>query len=344
MELPSLDNRRLGLLIAVGRALVARLDLEGVLGLVLDAARDLTGARYAALGILDERKRELERFLTAGIDAEARAAIGALPRGRGLLGELIRHAEPLRLADVSADPRSHGFPPGHPPMRTFLGVPILIRGEAWGNLYLTDKVGGAEFGEEDEAAVLVLADWAAIAIGNARLYRDVRQRRDEAERTLRGLETMTEVSLALGGETDVDRVLELVAKRSRALIQARATEITLLEGDEFVIAAVAGEGVEGLRGERVPLEGSLARMALESARPQRLDTIPDDLYASRVVHAQAAIVTPMVFRNRPVGFLMAFDRLGSAGRFTEEDERLLEAFAASAATAVATAQTAGNEA
>jgi signal transduction histidine kinase len=229
-------------------------------------------------------------------------------------------------------------------MTTFLGVPILIDAEAWGNLYLTEKAGGVEFTADDEEAALVLADWAAIAITNSRLYRDVRQRRDELERTLRGLETMAEVSRALGGETHLDRVLELVAKRSRALIQARATEIALLAGEEFVIAAVAGQGVDGLRGQRIPVGESLARTALDSPRPQRFDEIPGELFASRVVGARTAIVTPMVFKSRPVGFLIAFDRLGSASRFTDEDERLMQAFAASAASAVATAQTAGDEA
>jgi signal transduction histidine kinase len=339
-----MDETRLRRLIDVGRSLLAELDPDAVLRRLLDVARELTGARYAAIGVLDERREELEQFITAGIDEATHAEIGDLPRGRGVLGVLIEEPKPLRLADVGMHARSYGFPLAHPPMTTFLGVPITIDGQAWGNLYLTEKAGGEQFTADDEDAIGVVADWAAIAITNARLYRDARQRRDDMERTLRNLETMREVSLALGGETDVDRVLQLVAKRSRALVEARATEITLLDGDEFVIAAVAGEGVEGLCGQRVPVQGSLARMALQSARPQRFDTLPGDLFASRVMHAHTAIVTPMVFKNRPVGFLMAFDRLGAAQGFTEEDERLLEAFAASAATAVATAQTAGNEA
>src|SRR5204862_435383 len=150
-----------------------------------------------------------------------------------------------------------------------------------GNLYLTEKGDREEFTAADEEAVCVLSDWAAIAIANSRLYRDVRQRRDELERTLRGLETMTEVSLALGGETDVDRVLELVAKRSRALIEARATEIALLDGDEFVFAASAGECVSGLPGQRLPIQQSIARAALRTGRPQRFDDIPAELFASR---------------------------------------------------------------
>jgi len=177
----TLEPVTLGRLLDVGRSLVSELDLEVVLGRVLEAARDLTGASYAALGILDEGREELERFLTVGIDADRRAVIGDLPRGHGVLGELIRHPHPLRLARVSDHPRSYGFPQGHPPMTTFLGVPILIRGEAYGNLYLTDKRSG-EFDERDEEATVVLAEWAAIAIENARLYERTESRREELQR------------------------------------------------------------------------------------------------------------------------------------------------------------------
>jgi GAF domain-containing protein len=167
---PKLTERELKRLLEVGRALVTKLDVESVLRQVLDTGRELTEARYAALGILDERGRELERFLYIGIDEGTRRLIGPLPRGRGVLGELIRDPRPLRLADVTDHPRSYGFPPGHPPMTSFLGVPIAIRGEAFGNLYLTDKAGGEQFTEADEELAVVLAEWAAIAIDNARLY------------------------------------------------------------------------------------------------------------------------------------------------------------------------------
>ena len=163
-------ERRLERLIDTGRTLVSELDLEAVLKRVLDEARELTSARFAALGVLDEQGATLERFLTVGIDEETHRSIGDLPRGRGVLGVLIREPRPLRLPDVGKHAKSYGFPLGHPPMKSFLGVPILVRGKPYGNLYLTEKDGGEEFDEQDEEAVVVLADWAAIAIENARGY------------------------------------------------------------------------------------------------------------------------------------------------------------------------------
>jgi signal transduction histidine kinase len=189
-----------------------------------------------------------------------------------------------------------------------------------------------------------LSDWAAIAIGNSRLYRDVRQRRDELQRANRVLETTAEIGRALGGVTDLDRVLELVVKRSRALIDARATELVLVEGDEFVVAAAAGTGVGGVRGTRLKAAESIAGLALRTGKSQRIREISDDVFASSVLGAKTALVTPMLFRNRPLGYLSAFDRTTGDGSFSEEDERLLQAFAASAASAVATAQSASNEA
>lgn len=339
-----MDEHRLRRLVDVGRSLVTELDPEAVLNRLLEVARELTGARYAAIGVLDERREQLERFLTAGIDEETHRAIGDLPRGRGVLGVLIDDPRPVRLTDVSTHPQSFGFPLAHPPMTSFLGVPLIIDGAAWGNLYLTEKADGKRFTAEDEEATVVLADWAAIAIRNARLYRDVQRRRDELERTMRGLETTTEIGRALGGVTDLGRVLELIVKRSRALIDARTAELALLDGDEFVVAAVAGEGSERLRGMRMSVAESLASAALRTGRQERFDRVPPESLAARSLGAQSAIVTPMMFRNRPIGFLIVFDRMGAPRPFTEEDERLLQAFAASGATAVATAQNASDEA
>ena len=237
----TLGQQQLARLLAVGRALVSELDLESVLNQVLETARDLTSARYAALGILDERKAELERFLTVGLDDETRRTIGPLPRGHGVLGELIRNPQPLRLPDVTEHARSYGFPPGHPPMTTFLGVPVSVRGEAYGNLYLTDKAGGEEFTDSDEQLVVVLSEWAAVAIDNARLYESVARRRAELERVVRGLEATSAISRAVGFETELQRVLELIVKRGRAMSEARSFLVVLEQDDSFCVEAAAGE-------------------------------------------------------------------------------------------------------
>jgi signal transduction histidine kinase len=337
-----LDEPRLARLIDVGRSLLSELDLEVVLDRVLETAADLTGARYAAVGVLDDDRRELARFLTRGIDEAGHRAIGDLPRGRGLLGVLTDDPRPLRLDDVGEHPRSYGFPPGHPPMRTFLGVPIVIRGEAWGNLYLTEKAGGEAFTSQDEDAAIVLADWAAIAIENARLYRTVAGRRDELEHAVRGLEATTAIALAVGAETELERVLELVVKRARALVEAHDVLILLRDGDDLVIAAGAGY-VTIADAARLPVAGSTAGEVLAEGRPRRIADAARQLRVSPaqlgLEGARTALLVPLVYRGRGLGVLAAFDRLDGDGAFTNDDEQLLEAFAVQAATAVATATT-----
>ena len=334
-----LDAPRLRRLLDVGRSLVSELDLEVVLDRVLEVARELTGARYAALGILDERRQELERFLTRGIDADTHRAIGDLPRGHGILGVLISDPRPLRLPDVGDHPRSYGFPLGHPPMHAFLGVPILIRGRAYGNLYLTEKAEG-DFDAADEEALVVLADWAAIAIENARLYRGVAQRRDELERAVSALETTSSIARAVGGETDLERILELLVKRGRALVDARAMLVALRDGEELVVEAAAGEVPADVVGRRIAVAGSVAGDVLRSQRPERLADAPSRLRFALAEHVGAAtgLIVPLVFRGEAVGVLAAFDRTVAGPEFSAEDQRLVQAFAATAATAVMTAQ------
>jgi signal transduction histidine kinase len=340
-SLEGLHEHRLARLIDAGRGLLSELDLETVLDRLLQTATDLTGARYVALGVLDEGRRELLRFLTRGIDEETHRAIGDLPRGRGILGVLIDDPRPLRLDDVGDHPRSYGFPPGHPPMRSFLGVPILIRGQAWGNLYLTEKAGGEPFSSEDEEAAIVLADWAAIAIENARLYRDVAARREELERAVRGLQATAAIARAVGGETELDRILELVVKRGRALMEAHDVVIMLRDGDELVVAAGAGHVDIGGAG-RLPLAGSTAGQVLAEGRSRRIGDARRELLIPPeqlgLGDASTALLVPLVYRGQGLGVLAAFDRLDGDGAFSRDDEQLLEAFAAQAATAVATAR------
>jgi signal transduction histidine kinase len=335
-----LDRGRLLRLIDVGRGLMGELDLEALLRRILAVGRELTGAGYAALGILDERREGLERFLTLGIEPEQHAAIGDLPRGRGVLGELIRHPEPLRLENVSSHPHSYGFPLGHPDMHTFLGVPILVRGQAWGNLYLTEKRGGEPFSAADEEALVVLADWAAIAIENARLYRGVRERRDELERLVRTLEATDEITRAVGGELELERILELIAKRGRALVEARAILIALVRAEEMWIAAAAGQVPRGMLGSVAGVDGSIGGYVLRTGRTERLGDGAGGLRApwAEQLGARAGLIVPLRFRGRVLGVMGAYDRYGDDPEFGAEDERLMEAFAAAAATAVATGQ------
>src|SRR4051794_4965701 len=336
-----LDHERLERLLDAGRGLLSDLDLSAILDRLIELARELTGARYAALGILDERRTELEQFLTTGIDAETHRAIGDLPRGRGILGVLIEEPAPLRLHDVGAHPKSYGFPPGHPEMRTFLGVPITIRGQAWGNLYLTEKEGGHDFDEADEASVVVLADWAAIAIENARLYEAVNSRRKVLEREARGFGATATIARGVGGETDLDRVLELIVKRGRALVEARSVLILLRQGDELTVASAAGH-VSDREPARLPVAGSFLGDALERQRTLVVADVERELALQPeqlgVPDASTALLVPLVFRGRPLGMLIAFDRLSGEGSFSRDDEQVLQAFAASAATAVANTQ------
>jgi signal transduction histidine kinase len=331
------DGDQIRRLLDVGRLLVAEHDTEAVLHRILEAAREVTGARYAALGVMDEGRGRLERFLTVGVDAATHQAIGQLPSGRGVLGVLIEHPRPLRLADVDQHPQSYGFPPGHPEMTTFLGVPIVIRGEAWGNLYLTDKDGG-EFTEDDEEAAVVVAQWAATAIDNARLYEGSERRRKQLEQAVRAMEAARDIADVISGEARLERVLGLIVKRGRALVEARDVLIMLREGDELVVAASAGHAV-GTRGHRIPISGSTSGQVLERSRPERIADVESRLRIAPkelgLPDARCALLVPMRHRGTGLGVLAAFDRGADRGEFTAEDEQLLRTFASSAASAVA---------
>ncbi len=333
-------------LLEVGRALVSDLDRPAILQRVLSSAREMTGARYAALGVLSENREGLEEFLVDGIDEHARAAIGELPHGRGVLGVLISDPRPLRLDDVSAHPRSYGFPEGHPAMRSFLGVPIVSRGRAWGNLYLAEKQGATSFTAADEEAVAILSDLAAVAIENARLYARSEERREQLERAIRGLEATRDVSVAIGGETGAERVLELIAKRTRDLVDARAVLIMLCDGPDLVVAASAGYA-EDVRGHRLPIAQSSSGEVLKRGVPERIAQVSSRLRITPaelgIPDAHTALLVPMLHRGVPLGVLAAFDRGEAGGPFSGPDEDLLHTFGASAANAIAISRSVESE-
>jgi signal transduction histidine kinase len=329
----SVTEGRLRALFAAGLAVTSELSLDALLRRLVEAAAELTGARYAALGVIDSNGSELEQFITHGIHDDLRAEIGDLPRGRGILGVLIRNAKPLRLHDLAEDPRSVGFPPGHPPMRSFLGVPILLRGVAYGNLYLTEKPGG-DFTDEDEELVTLLAGQAAVAIENARLY-------EASTRWSRQLQSLQEVGNALATETDIEKLLDLVVRRLRELLEARVVALALPIGsDELRFAAVAG--ADDLLGTTFSRSESKSGAVLDRRRSERIDSVLDDpevhQEVSRQVSARTGMWVPLVARDQAIGVLEIHDKEGPDPRFDHDDFRLAETFAARAAVAVELSQ------
>jgi signal transduction histidine kinase len=327
----SSNENRMRALVETGVAITSELSLDALLQRLVEAASELTGARYVALGVIDRSGSELERFLTTGIDAETHAAIGELPRGRGILGVLIREDAPLRLHNLGDDPRSVGFPPNHPPMGTFLGVPVHLRGVAYGNLYLTEKAGGENFTDDDQELVELLASQAAVAIENARLY-------EAATGWSKQLESLNEVGNALATETDLDRLLDLVARRLRELLDARLVTVLLPSGDDKLrFAAAAGDRGE-LNGATITRSTSKSGRVLERRQSERVDSVLDDPdvdhEAMRLIGASTGLWVPLLVRGRAIGVLAAHDKLGADVRFTETDLRLAETFAARAALAV----------
>ncbi len=331
---------RLRVLVDAGIALSSELSLDALLQRIVETAAQLTGARYAALGVIDKSGQALERFLTTGIDPTTHALIGELPRGRGILGVLIREARTLRLHDLADDPRSVGFPQHHPPMKTFLGVPILLRGVAYGNLYLTEKEGGDDFTEEDEEVTQLLAAQAAVAIENARLY-------ETSTRWLRQLESLNEISDALVSELELEPLLGLVARHLRELVDARLVLIALPDGGE-TLGVVAAEGeADGVVGIRLGLAGSKAGRVVERGRSERVDSVLEDpeidQQVARRLGVHSALFVPLVVRGRPIGVIIAHDKSGDTPAFTDDDLRLAEALASRAAVAVDLSQRVGRD-
>jgi signal transduction histidine kinase len=301
-------------LIEVGLSLGREPRLDALLARIVEAAREVVGARYAALGVLDAERTELAEFVTAGLDDDQRAAIGEPPRGRGLLGTLIRDARPLRLERISDDPRSVGFPANHPPMESFLGVPIALRGEVFGNLYLTEKVGGP-FTEQDEQVALTLAAQAAVAVDNVRRLEAERRRADE-------LASVQEVARAVLGTLDLDALLPLVARRARRLTRADTVGVAVREGDGLVFRDAHGVDALSLEGTAVPAEMAGVRAEL-----------------ARRLGAAAVEACALEVGGETAGALVA---VGSAP-FDADARRVLATFSSHVAIALANARAVGAE-
>jgi signal transduction histidine kinase len=341
-DLPLVTSDRLRVLVESGISLSSELSLESLLRRLVETAVELTGAQYGALGVIDRAGTALEQFITVGVDDATRSTIGDPPHGRGILGALIRDHETVRLEDLSQDPRSVGFPPGHPPMRTFLGVPIPLRGAVFGNLYLTEKEGGEPFTAEDEDVVQLLAAQAAVAIENARLY-------ESARLWSRQLESLNEISEALVTEAELSHVLDLAATRLRELLDARVVMIgrPSVDGTSLAVESASGESSAQLLGFRFELARSKTGRTLTRRRSERVDSLIDDPEVDqtvpRLVDASSGLFVPLVVRQKAIGIIVAYDKRGPDPRFTDGDLRIAEAFANRAAVAVELADRIGRE-
>ncbi len=276
-EIAASQDKLHGLLDAV-IDIAGGLELPATLRRIVEAAVDLVDAEFGALGVIGP-DRSLDQFVYTGIDESLRQRIGHLPEGHGILGLLIEAPEPVRLHRIADHPASYGFPPNHPPMSTFLGVPVRVRDEVFGNLYLTEKRGG-DFTPDDEAVVRALAAAAGVAIENARLFEQTRRRQ-------RWLEASNEIRAAVLGGADPDEAVLLIAARTRELAGA---EITLLavpdpaDLEKTLLVTVADGADAGvLRGARTPLEGSAVGRVLRSGRPE----VVSDIAATEPLFADA---------------------------------------------------------
>ncbi len=319
---------RLRALVEAGIAVSSELSLDAVLQRIVEAAAEITGAKYAALGVIDRTGSRLERFVTTGLTPEQHSAIGDLPKGRGILGALIHDARPLRLDVLGDDPRAVGFPPNHPQMTTFLGVPIKLRGMAYGNLYLTEKDGG--FTDEDEDLTSLLAAQAAVAVENARLYESI-------TRWSRQLESLNEIGNALLGELELGRLLQLITERLQELLEARLVMILLPAGGDLRVAAAAGDGASSVLGVQFASDESKAGRVLERRRSERVDEMLDDPEVHhesvRRFGATTGLFVPLIVRDRALGVVVAHDKLGDDPRFRDDELRLAEQFSQRAAVA-----------
>ena len=334
------SQERLRLLLDAVVGIAADLDLDSVLERIVRVSCRLADARYGALGVLGAGPdRRLSQFITHGLDAEQRAAIGDLPRGHGILGVIIDSPEPLRLDRLADHAQSYGFPPNHPPMATFLGVPVRIREKVFGNLYLTEKRSGGSFTVEDEEIVVALAAAAGVVIENARLY-------EESALRQRWLEAAAEITAALLGEVDRAKALELVADRAREVAGALAAAVLLRqEGGHLAIEVVSGDLTREPAESLTLGKGSIAAQVLDEGRsvpltgPDVRATLAELGFATSGRHDDLGqlLLLPLGSQGPAAGMLLMTWAAGDIGP-RESDVVLLESFAEQAALALQVTQ------
>ncbi|MFF5497337.1 GAF domain-containing protein [Streptomyces aquilus] len=314
--------------LSVGR----ELDLEQALRSIVEAAAVLVDAQYAALGVIGSDGKRLSAFHTVGVSEEQIARIGPYPEGHGILGELITNPEPLRLAKLSEHPSSYGFPAHHPPMNSFLGVPIRVRDQVFGNLYLTEKRGGVQFDEEDESVLSTLAVAAGVAIDNARLYEESRLR----ERWLRASAEITH-SVMSGSERG--EVLRVIAERAREITTAVLALVAVpVEGtDSLTMELALGEGAEAYRGLLAPVDDGLIGRAFTSGVPATIADVSRDAWTAAVPSGAGGLgpaVAVPIGTGEGVRGVVLLGRAAGQPAYSGQEIEPLQAFAAQAAVAM----------
>ncbi|MFH8787412.1 GAF domain-containing sensor histidine kinase [Streptomyces roseoverticillatus] len=324
---------RIPQLLEAMRSVGTGLELHSTLDRITRTAAELADARYAAIGVIDSTGEGLADFITYGVTKEQHERIGALPDGRhGLLGALIHQPAPVMLTDLSSDPRSAGFPPGHPPMRTFLGVPIRVGAEIFGNLYLTEKLGGREFSLADLNMVKILATEAGIAIGNARVHDEERQR-------MRWIDGSVAVTTALLSRGDAEDALSVVAEQARRLADSAAGIVLLPDGDGGLeMVAVSADDPSGLLGTVIPPHSPVVSHLLAGEPVFIDDSATDPRMITEVApRFGPSMLLPLKSGDRVLGTL-ATPRARGARRFTPAERTLAAQFAAQAALALVMAE------
>jgi signal transduction histidine kinase len=315
------SQERMRALLEAVVAITADLDLPAVLERIVATACSLAGARYGALGVLAQHRRRLSEFVTFGITEEERRKIGPVPTGHGVLGVLIEDPRPLRLHDIRQHPKSSGFPPGHPVMKSFLGVPIRVQDEVFGNLYLSEKVAGGDFTQEDEEIVVALAAAAGIAVEKARLY-------DASRRRERWLSAAAEITNALLSEVRRSDALALVAARAREVSDVDTAAILLSSEDGLVAEVVDGTSSTLFAGDTLPTDGPAGDVAAG-----RVGVVVDDGTGVDRGLAQVVLV-PLRSATGIVGVLLLGRDKGHEGGVTEQDIVMAAGFAEQAALAL----------
>ncbi len=319
--------------LSVGR----ELDLAHALRRIVEAAAVLVDARYAALGVIGPDGESLSQFLTVGMEPELVEQIGPLPSGQGILGELIRHPEPLRLTELSAHAASYGFPAHHPPMHTFLGVPVHVRGQVFGNLYLTDKRGGLEFEADDEAVIATLAVAAGVAIDNARLY-------EEAQRQQRWLRASGEITRSLLSGSARLEVVELIAQRAREITGSELADVCVPLGDtgDLTVELALGGDASARLGLTVPGQGTLSGAAYSAGAQVASDGLAGDPRFPAGAHRSRgtgpAVAVPLGSADTQVRGVLLLARSAGQPAFTAEETDPLLGFADQAALALELAE------